>query len=73
MTVYFTDQEVTDYEGAKAADSKQFGQFFRLMLEEGVYLAPSKYEAWFLTTQHSEEDIQFTLRAVERAFKKMKP
>jgi glutamate-1-semialdehyde 2,1-aminomutase len=73
LTVYFTDQEVTDYEGAKAADSKQFGQFFRLMLEEGVYLAPSKYEAWFLTTQHSEEDIQFTLRAVERAFKKMKP
>jgi glutamate-1-semialdehyde 2,1-aminomutase len=64
---------VTDYEGAQAADSEQFGQFFRLMLEEGVYLAPSKYEAWFLTTQHSEEDIQFTLRAVERAFKKMKP
>ena len=73
LTVYFTDQKVIDYEGAQAADGELFGQFFRLMLEEGVYLAPSKYEAWFLTTQHTEEDIQFTLRAVERAFKKMQP
>jgi glutamate-1-semialdehyde 2,1-aminomutase len=73
FTVYFTEEQVTDYEGAKRADGELFGQFFRLMLEEGVYLAPSKYEAWFLTTAHSEEDIQFTVRAVERAFKKMKP
>ena len=73
LTVYFTDQKVVDYEGAQAADGELFGQFFRLMLEEGIYLAPSKYEAWFLTTQHTEEDIQFTLRAVERAFKKMQP
>lgn len=73
FTVYFTDQKVKDYEGAQAADGKLFAQFFGYMLEEGVYLAPSKYEAWFLTTAHSEEDIEFTIRAVERAFKKMKP
>jgi glutamate-1-semialdehyde 2,1-aminomutase len=73
FTVYFTDKAVENYEGAKAADGEQFAQFFRNMLEEGVYLAPSKYEAWFLTTAHSEEDIQFTARAVERAFRKMKP
>ncbi len=73
LTVYFTDQPVEDYEGAQATNGELFGQFFRLMLEEGVYLAPSKYEAWFLTTAHKEEDIQFTLRAVEGAFKKMHP
>lgn len=73
LTVYFTDRPVEDYDGAQAANSELFGQFFRLMLEEGVYLAPSKYEAWFLTTAHKEEDIQFTLRAVEGAFKKMRP
>lgn len=73
LTVYFTDGPVEDYDGAQAANSELFGQFFRLMLEEGVYLAPSKYEAWFLTTAHKEEDIQFTLRAVEGAFRKMRP
>lgn len=73
FTVYFTDQPVVDYQGAQAADGELFAQFFRHMLEEGVYLAPSKYEAWFLTTAHTDEDIQFTIRAVERAFKKMKP
>lgn len=71
FTVYFTDEQVTDYEGAQRADGELFGQFFRLMLEEGVYLAPSKYEAWFLTTAHTDEEIQFTIRAVERSFKKM--
>ncbi|MGA8943591.1 MAG: glutamate-1-semialdehyde 2,1-aminomutase [Thermoactinomyces sp.] len=73
LTVYFTDRPVEDYDGAQAASSELFGQFFRYMLEEGVYLAPSKYEAWFLTTAHKEEDIQFTLRAVEKAFRKMRP
>jgi glutamate-1-semialdehyde 2,1-aminomutase len=73
FTVYFTDRPVENYDGAQAADGELFGQFFRHMLNEGVYLAPSKYEAWFLTTAHSEEDIQFTVRAVERSFKKMKP
>ncbi|TCS92828.1 glutamate-1-semialdehyde 2,1-aminomutase [Hazenella coriacea] len=71
FAVYFTDQPVVNYEDAQQADGELFGQFFRLMLEEGVYLAPSKYEAWFLTTTHSDEDIQFTIRAVERSFKRM--
>lgn len=71
FAVYFTDQPVNNYEDAQQADGEQFALFFRLMLEEGVYLAPSKYEAWFLTTAHSDDDIQFTIRAVERSFKKM--
>jgi glutamate-1-semialdehyde 2,1-aminomutase len=71
FTVYFTDRPVVDYKGAQAADGEQFARFFRLMLEQGVYLAPSKYEAWFLTTAHTEEDIEYTARAVEQAFRTM--
>jgi glutamate-1-semialdehyde 2,1-aminomutase len=71
LTVYFTEEPVTDYDGARLADGEKFARFFQLMLEEGVYLAPSKYEAWFLTTAHTEEEVAHTLRAVERSFKQM--
>ncbi|MEW9032061.1 MAG: glutamate-1-semialdehyde 2,1-aminomutase [Planifilum fimeticola] len=72
FTVYFTDRPVTDYDGAKAADGEAFARFFHLMLDNGVYLPASKYEAWFLTTAHSDEDIDRTIEAVERAFREMK-
>lgn len=72
FTVYFTDRPVTDYDGAKAADGEAFARFFHLMLESGVYLPASKYEAWFLTIAHSDEDIDRTIEAVERAFREMK-
>lgn len=68
LTVYFTDETVIDYLGAERADSETFGRFFKLMLEQGVNLAPSKYEAWFLTTAHTEADIDETIVAVNRAF-----
>ena len=71
FTVYFTDQSVMNYQSAQASDSEQFGQFFRALLAEGVYIAPSKYEAWFLTTAHQDEDIAYTIRAVEKAFQQM--
>ncbi|EZP58694.1 glutamate-1-semialdehyde 2,1-aminomutase [Exiguobacterium acetylicum] len=71
MTVYFTDETVIDYDGAERADSEMFGRFFKLMLEEGVNLAPSKYEAWFLTTEHTEADIKETIAAVNRAFARL--
>ncbi|BCU82930.1 glutamate-1-semialdehyde 2,1-aminomutase 1 [Polycladomyces abyssicola] len=72
FAVYFTEEPVIDYEGAQRADSEMFARFFRLMLDEGIYLAPSKYEAWFLTLAHSDEDISDTLQAVDHAFKQMK-
>ncbi|WP_393964908.1 glutamate-1-semialdehyde 2,1-aminomutase [Exiguobacterium sp. S22-S28] len=68
LTVYFTDETVVDYLGAERADSEMFGRFFKLMLEQGINLAPSKYEAWFLTTAHTETDIDETIVAVNRAF-----
>lgn len=71
FTVYFTESPVTNYAEAQATDGEQFAQFFRLLLDGGIYIAPSKYEAWFLTTAHQEEDIAFTALAVEKAFKQM--
>ncbi|MCR8997210.1 glutamate-1-semialdehyde 2,1-aminomutase [Brevibacillus laterosporus] len=71
LAVYFTDATVTDYDGAQSADGEQFAQFFRLLLDEGICLAPSKYEAWFITTAHTESDIKQTIEAVDRCFAKM--
>ncbi|MGJ5713277.1 glutamate-1-semialdehyde 2,1-aminomutase [Staphylococcus auricularis] len=72
MTLYFTDEKVTNYEQAENSDGDAFAQFFKLMLNQGINLAPSKFEAWFLTTEHTEEDIDETLRAADYAFSQMK-
>ncbi|WP_430535126.1 glutamate-1-semialdehyde 2,1-aminomutase [Listeria rocourtiae] len=71
LTVYFTDQEIVTYADAQATNGELFGQFFKLMVEEGIMLAPSKYEAWFITTAHTHTDIEETLAAVNRVFAKM--
>lgn len=69
LTVYFTEEEVENYDQADATDGEMFAKFFHLMLKEGINLAPSKFEAWFLTIAHTEEDIDETLKAVEKSFK----
>ncbi|MEH7612759.1 glutamate-1-semialdehyde 2,1-aminomutase [Gottfriedia acidiceleris] len=71
LTVYFNVDEVTNYEEAKESDGEVFGRFFNLLLEEGINLAPSKYEAWFLTTAHTEQDVHQTINAVGNAFLKL--
>lgn len=68
LTLYFTTETVENYEQAEATDGEMFARFFKLMLNQGINLAPSKYEAWFLTTAHTEEDIKETLQAVDYAF-----
>ena len=68
FTFFFTDQRVTDYESAKRSDTARFGRFFRLMLERGVYLAPSQFEAAFLSAAHTDEDISRTLEAARECF-----
>ncbi|OXS78124.1 glutamate-1-semialdehyde 2,1-aminomutase [Domibacillus enclensis] len=68
LTIYFTDETVVNYEQAEATDGALFAKFFKEMLHRGINLAPSKYEAWFLTTAHKEEDIQKTIEAAEEAF-----
>ncbi|PTF69384.1 glutamate-1-semialdehyde 2,1-aminomutase [Staphylococcus chromogenes] len=71
LTVYFTDEKVTHYDQADQSDVEQFAKFFKLMLQQGINLAPSKYEAWFLTTEHTEEDIDQTLKAADYAFQQL--
>jgi len=68
FTFFFTGQPVTDWETAKLSDTARFGRFFRAMLERGVYLAPSQYEAAFLSAAHSGEDIRRTIAAAGEAF-----
>ncbi|MGJ8731263.1 glutamate-1-semialdehyde 2,1-aminomutase [Listeria aquatica] len=71
LTVFFTDKTVRNYEDAQNTDGEAFAEFFKGMREEGILLAASKYEAWFVTTAHTEKDIEETLEAVQRVFKKM--
>ncbi|NHM50964.1 glutamate-1-semialdehyde 2,1-aminomutase [Staphylococcus aureus] len=72
LTLYFTDEKVTHYDQVEHSDGEAFGKFFKLMLNQGINLAPSKFEAWFLTTEHTEEDIKQTLKAADYAFSQMK-
>ena len=67
LTLFFANQAVTDMDGASACDHERFGRYFRLMLDAGVYLPPSGYEAWFLSTAHTTADIDQILDAHRRA------
>lgn len=67
LTAFFTDSAVTDYESAKKSDSRFFGVFFRQMLDHGVYLPPSQFEAAFVSSAHTTEDIAQTVAAARDA------
>jgi len=71
LSIHFCDHPVTNYEEAQDTDGEAFAAFFRHMLDRNVNLAPSKYEAWFLTTAHTEQDIDDTLEAAEASFHEM--
>ncbi|CAM3170130.1 glutamate-1-semialdehyde 2,1-aminomutase [Paenibacillus lupini] len=71
FSTHFCNHPVTNYDEAQDTNGDVFGRFFKLMLEQGINLAPSKYEAWFLTTAHTKEDIEVTLAAAEIAFSKL--
>ena len=66
--LFFTDAPVTTWEEAKRADTGRFAAFHRALLERGVYLAPSQFEAGFLSSAHGEEEIEATLAAAREAF-----
>lgn len=69
LCTFFTDQPVTDYTTACTSDTGKFGVFFRSMLDQGIYLAPSQFEAAFVSLAHSDEDIAKTVEAAYVAFK----
>ncbi|MGJ7918925.1 glutamate-1-semialdehyde 2,1-aminomutase [Neobacillus sp. LXY-4] len=68
LTVYFTTEKIENYAQAEKTDGEMFGRFFKLMLHQGINLAPSKYEAWFITIAHTVEDIEATIHAAQNAF-----
>jgi glutamate-1-semialdehyde 2,1-aminomutase len=68
FTWFFTPGPVTDWNSAAKSDTEAFGRFFRAMLENGVYLPPSQFEAAFLSAAHTEEDIRQTIAVAKQAF-----
>ncbi len=68
FTWFFQDGPVTDWDSAAKSDTEKFAKFFRSMLDSGVYLPPSQYEAAFLGAAHTEEDVQKTIAAAKQAF-----
>jgi glutamate-1-semialdehyde 2,1-aminomutase len=67
FTLFFTDAPVTDYASAKRADADRYARFFRAMLERGVYLPPSQFEACFLSLAHLEAEVEETLAAAKES------
>jgi glutamate-1-semialdehyde 2,1-aminomutase len=68
FTSFFTDKPVTDWTGASNSSRELYGKFFHAMLDEGVYLAPSQFEAGFISTAHTDEVLDKTIDAARRAF-----
>ena len=71
FTLFFTAGPVRDYRTAKTSDTKRFAQFFIEMMEQGIYLPPSQFEAWFISLAHTQKDLDQTIEACDYAFKKM--
>lgn len=70
--IFFTEQQaITSYQDVMACDTAKFNTFFHAMLEQGVYLAPSAFEAGFMSLAHTEQDIDRTLQAADHAFAKL--
>ena len=67
MTMFFTNQNVTDFPSAKTSDVALFGKYFHAMLNQGVYISPSQFESWFISTALEEEQIQHIISANEIA------
>lgn len=70
-TSFFTGEPVVDWNSANKCNREMYGRFFHAMLQEGVYLAPSQFEAAFVSLAHSDEIVEQTTEAARRAFKKI--
>lgn len=69
FTIFFTGQTVIDYTSAKTSDTARFGRYFQGMLERGIYIAPSQFEAGFMSLVHSDEDIEHTIRSAAESLR----
>ncbi len=68
-TLFFTEEPVTDFSSAKGSNGEMFKRFYASMLDQGVYLAPSPFEAWFISAAHDEESIQKTIDCAAKSFR----
>ena len=71
FTVFFTDREVTNYEDAKTSDTQLFSRFFNALLGQGILIPPSQFEAWFLSTAHTDDDISLALERIGDAVREI--
>jgi glutamate-1-semialdehyde 2,1-aminomutase len=71
MSCFFTDKKVQNFADVQSTDIKRFKKFFSSMLEQGIYLAPSAYEAMFISLAHSKSDIEKTIEAAKISFQKI--
>lgn len=71
VCLFFTETPVINYETAKTSDLERFSKYFHYLLEEGVMLPPSQFEGMFVSTAHTEDDIEFTIEAAYRAMKRL--
>lgn len=71
LAFFFTDEEVIDYRTAKMSNEKSYAVYFREMLKQGIYLAPSQFEAMFVSTAHTMEDIERTVSAHQKALEEV--
>jgi len=72
MSCFFTDKPVQNFADVQSTDIERFKKFFAAMLDRGIYLAPSAYEAMFVSLAHSSEDIERTIEAAEKSFTQIK-
>ncbi|MCB0752970.1 MAG: aspartate aminotransferase family protein, partial [Ignavibacteriae bacterium] len=61
--MFFTEEKVDDFQSAVKSDTQLYGKYFHKMLDQGIYLAPAQFEALFVSTAHSKEDLDKTIKA----------
>jgi glutamate-1-semialdehyde 2,1-aminomutase len=71
ISVHFNENPVVDFETAKGGDNETFKKFFHGLLKEGIYIAPSAYETWFITDALTYDDLDFTINAIDRVSKNL--
>jgi len=71
ISVHFSEEKITDFKSAASGNNERFKNFFHGMLDEGIYIAPSAFETWFLTDALTYDDLDFTIQAVEKVAKKL--
>lgn len=72
LSIFFTGREVTDYESAIASQTEKYAEYFSYLLDAGIYVAPSQFEAMFLSEAHTEEDISYTCQKMKEYFSRFR-